>query len=373
MAAELCGESTRVLLAGGGTGGHVFPGLAVAEELDLLPGANEVLFVGSPGGIEERLVPEAGRSVRLITSVKVRGLAGYIRLPLAMARALRAAGRVLDEFKPDVVVALGGYASLAPALAGRWRKLPLVVLEQNAIPGRVSRLLARFAAEVHATYPESVGMFAGGARVVVSGNPVRRAVIEAGARRAERTGEGKLGLLVTGGSQGAKRLNQIFIEAAGRLGHLADRLRVVHLTGRANYPEVCGLAQGLPLEVEVIAFEKDMAARYAESDMVLSRAGATGLAEMSACGLPALLVPFPQAKDNHQEANARAYEACGGAEVLLEGELTAERLASSIEELVEDGAKRAQMSASMRAGSRPQAGAEIARNIVALAGKDSKQ
>jgi len=368
VAPERPTDSPRVVLAGGGTGGHVFPGLALAEELRRKESGVEVLFVGAPGGIEEKLVPEAGWRLELVESVKVRGKLDYLRLPFALLKAVRAASKLLRAFRPHAVVALGGYAALAPALAARRRGLPVAVLEQNAIPGRVSRFLSRFAAEVHAAYEESAPRFPRPGKVAVSGNPVRRSIIEAAGRRAARGGGGRLSLLVAGGSQGARRLNELFIEAVAKLAPQAGGLRVVHLTGSAHHGAAVKAAGGLPLEVELVAFEKDMAARYADADLILSRAGATGLAEIAVCGLPAILVPFPFAKDNHQEANARAFERAGAARVLLEGSLSGERLAAELRGLMENDEQRAEMAARMKARGRPAAGAEIAGRVLALAG-----
>jgi UDP-N-acetylglucosamine--N-acetylmuramyl-(pentapeptide) pyrophosphoryl-undecaprenol N-acetylglucosamine transferase len=360
-----------VLLAGGGTGGHVFPGLALAEEIGRLDAGAEVLFVGSPGGLEERAVPEDGRRLELVRSVKLGGALGLLRLPWAMLGAVRQALRVLDAFRPGVVAALGGYASCAPALAARRRRIPVVVLEQNAIPGRVSRFLSRFAVEVHATYGESVTAFPARARVLVTGNPVRASVLAAARRRAERGGgpaDGVLHLLVAGGSQGARRLNQIFLEAARELADLRGRLRVTHLTGTAHHAEAAEAARGLELPVELVPFQKDMASLYAGADLVLSRAGATGLAEISVCGLPVVLVPYPYAKDNHQEANARSFLECGAALLLAEKELTGPRLAAVLRELLEDGGRREAMAARMKERGRPEAGARIAARLLELAG-----
>lgn len=341
--------------------------MAVAEELAQVFDSVPLLYVGARGGIEESLVPASGLRLEVVRSVKTSGLLGYARLPFAMIAAMRAAGRLLDDFAPDVVVALGGYASCPPALAARRRGLPVVVLEQNAIPGRVSRFLSRYASEIHATYRESVERFARPERVKVTGNPVRRAILDvARARRARGAGE-RLSLLVAGGSQGARRLNQLLVEALKRLEDLAPVLRVVHLAGRKNCESARRASAGLAVEVEVVGFEEDMAGRYLECDLVLSRAGATALAEISACGIPALLVPYPHAKDNHQEANARSFAEAGAARLLNESELNGQALADALRELLQDGRRRAEMAEKMLEKGRPGAGAEIARRLVAIA------
>ncbi|HOX08565.1 MAG TPA: undecaprenyldiphospho-muramoylpentapeptide beta-N-acetylglucosaminyltransferase [Planctomycetota bacterium] len=361
----------RVLLAGGGTGGHIFPALALAEELAAAEPGSELLFAGAAGGLEARLVPEAGHRLELLPSVKASGLVAMARLPFSLTRAFWRARGLLRSFRPDAVVTLGGYASLAPGLAA-WRLgVPLVVLEQNAIPGRVSRFLARFAAEVHVEFPESAGLFPDSQRVAATGNPVRRAILEAAGRRAGRQpgSGGRLNLLVIGGSLGARRLNELFAEAGPDLAPLAGSLRVVHLSGTDKFAEATARAAASPVETRVLAFEKDMGPLYAEADLVLSRAGATGLAEIAACGIPAVLVPFPFAKDNHQEANARSFERAGAATVLLEGSLTGARLAGEVRALLGAPARLAEMGARMRSMGRPGAGAAIARRVLEIAAR----
>ena len=359
----------RVILAGGGTGGHVFPALALAEELNSAAPGCELLFIGAAGGIEARLVPESGGRLELVESVKVRGLAGLARLPFALARAVLRAGRLLDEFRPDAAVTLGGYAALAPGIAAWRRGVPLAALEQNAIPGRTSRFLSRLAAEVHVEFAESARLFPRPEKVAATGNPVRRAILEAAARRLRRAlrPDGKLTLLVVGGSQGARRLNELFAEAAARLGALAGRLRVVQLAGPENFAAAQAAAKSAAVETVVRPFERDMAGLLEEADLALSRAGATALAELAVCGLPAILVPFPHAMDNHQEANARCFERAGAAKVLVERELTGKRLAAELSALLESPGALAEMAGRMRAQGRPEAGAAIARRVLALA------
>ncbi len=364
----------RILLAGGGTGGHIFPALALAEELAAAEPGCELLMVGAAGGLEERLVPEAGLRLELLPSVKTRGALGLVKLPFALLNAFRRADRLVRTFKPDAVVTLGGYASLAPGLAARRRRLPLVVLEQNAIPGRVSRFLSRFAAEVHVEFPESAGLFEGSERVAATGNPVRRSILDAAGRRAARPvrpGE-PVSLLVIGGSLGALRLNELFAEAGPHLSGMAERLRVVHLAGTDKFQEAAERAAASPVRTRVLAFERDMGRLYEEADLALSRAGATALAEIAACGIPAVLVPFPFAKDDHQEANARCFERAGAAKVVLEKGLTGRALAAELGALLGSPAKLAGMGARMKSLGRPEAGRTIARRVLEIAAGDRK-
>lgn len=358
----------RILLAGGGTGGHIFPGLALAEELLSAEPGCELLFAGAAGGLEQQLIPEAGRKLELLPSVKARGKLGTVLLPISMARAVWAAGGLLKRFKPDVVVALGGYAALAPGIAAWRRGVPLVVLEQNAIPGRVNRFLSRFAAEVHAEFPESVGLFANSERVAATGNPVRRAILDVAARRENRAGrsDNKRMLLVIGGSLGARRLNEIVAEAGPLLADQAATLRIVHVTGMDKFTDIAARAEQSPVATQVLAFEKDMARLYAEADLIVSRAGATALAEIAALGIPAALVPYPFAKDNHQEANARCFERAGAARVFLEQQLTGPKLAEELRALLAARQKLAEMGARMKSLGRPGAGATIARRVIEI-------
>jgi UDP-N-acetylglucosamine--N-acetylmuramyl-(pentapeptide) pyrophosphoryl-undecaprenol N-acetylglucosamine transferase len=358
-----------VVLAGGGTGGHIFPALAMAEELSAAEPGCDLLFVGAAGGLEAQLVPEAGRRLELLSSVKAQGLTGLAKLPLTLPRAVWQARRLLGSFRPDVVVTLGGYAALAPGIAARAAGVPLVVLEQNAIPGRVSRFLARFAREVHVEFPESAGLFPDSQRVAATGNPVRRAILEAAARRAARPAEsrGVANLLVIGGSLGARRLNELFGEAGAHLAALAGSLRVVHLAGTDKFAEAAERAAASPVHTQVLSFEKDMARLYAEADLVRARAGATALAEISACGIPAVLVPYPYAKDNHQEANARCFERAGAARVLLEKGLSGRGLAEVLAELLGSASKLAEMGPRMKSLGRPEAGPVIARRVLEMA------
>jgi UDP-N-acetylglucosamine--N-acetylmuramyl-(pentapeptide) pyrophosphoryl-undecaprenol N-acetylglucosamine transferase len=359
------------MLAGGGTGGHVFPGLALAEELRSAEPGIEVVFVGARGGMEEALVSRAGWPIETVASVKPGGLTGLLRLAVVGPLALAASLRLIRRFRPDVVVALGGYAACAPALAAALAGVPLVVLEQNAIPGRVSRLLARFAREVHATYPESVRFFARPELVRVSGNPVRPALLAAAARPGKmRSPGGPVRLLCMGGSQGARRLNSLCLEAVSLLGGRARGRAVecVLLAGPGNMAEAERGAAAAGGRVKVVAFDDDMAARYAWADLVIARAGATGLAELAAFGLPAILVPFPFAADNHQEANARCFERAGAAVVLTENGLEGARLADEVAGLIDGDGVLANMAGRMKGMGRPEAGRSVAARLLALAG-----
>jgi UDP-N-acetylglucosamine--N-acetylmuramyl-(pentapeptide) pyrophosphoryl-undecaprenol N-acetylglucosamine transferase len=358
----------RVLIAGGGTGGHLFPGIAVAQELKQRLGA-EVSFVGSSYGIESRAVPRAGFPVDLLP---IRGLLGegaagmlraFWRLPLSTV----AAWRVLARRRPELVIGVGGYASFPAVVAALVRRIPVVLLEQNAKPGLTTRLLARFARCVCVSMPQAREALRG-ARVVVTGNPIRGfgASVErstaagafelAAARRDLGTSSPGFRLLVFGGSAGAHRLNQIVPEAARRVGR---KLAIVHQTGAADRAAVENAYRVAGLEAEVHEFIDDMPREYARADLVVCRAGATTLAELTALGVPAILVPYPFAAADHQRWNAAALVDAGAAWMILDRDLDPEQLGALMRRAIDDPATLATMRERARLLGRPDAAARV--------------
>jgi UDP-N-acetylglucosamine--N-acetylmuramyl-(pentapeptide) pyrophosphoryl-undecaprenol N-acetylglucosamine transferase len=344
----------RVVIAGGGTGGHLFPGLALAETL-VSRGA-DVTFVGTAVGIEARVVPEAGFPLRLIPGAQVRG-GGIVRV----GRGLAATGlgvvravRLLGELRPDLIVGVGGYASVALVLAAWLRRLPIVTLEQNTIPGVASRMLGRLARRVCLGFAEASDYFPA-ASAVHTGNPVRAGVLAAPA-----VAHATPGLLVFGGSQGARRLNDAMLGARDRVPAQRSRLRIVQQTGAADHQRVAAGYTQRGVAARVLPFVTDMGAAYAEADLVVARAGAMSCAEITARGLPSILVPYPHAADDHQRANAEVLVRAGAARMILDRELTGERLAAELEPLLADGAARARMAAAALEAGRPDAAARVA-------------
>jgi len=367
----------RVVFAGGGTGGHLFPGIAVAEELRRRRPEAEVLFVGGPGRIEERVLPARGWKLGLLSSPRgSRGLlATALRAPVIACRLwrARAAARVLlRDFRAAVVVGLGGYAALPVLLAARQMKLPAVLLEQNTRPGRTNRFLAWWCpnvAEILVTFEESRAAFARPERVRVIGNPVRRELLEAVAP-AKREGDfDRQRLLVVGGSQGAERLNELFGAAYALLRARDRELRLVHLTGSAESAAAARERLGAAgLSGEILPWSDRMGELYARTDLAVARAGATTLAELAVAGVPSLLVPYPFAADDHQTANAAVFRAAGAAEVVAQAELTPERLAERVTALLSDPARLREMSAAALRLARPGAARAAAESIERLAG-----
>ncbi len=352
---------TDTLIAGGGTGGHLFPGIAVAQELRRRDAAARILFVGTRRGIEVRAVPKAGFELALLPVAALRGgglaglLLGLARLPWALWRALR----LVRAFRPQIAVSVGGYAAGPAVLASRLLGVPTVVMEQNALPGWTNRVLARLARRVLAGLPVA-GLPP--AKVKVLGNPVRHELLAVGERPYAPHRPARL--LVFGGSQGARALNQVMTQVVPRLRLGGVAVEVVHQTGEAELATVRDAYRAAGVQVDVRPFIDDMATAYADADLVLCRSGAMTLAELGVCGRPAILVPFPFAVDDHQTANARIFADAGAAVLLPQQELEPVRLTTLLGELLADPARLATMAAAAKGLGRPRAVVEIADALV---------
>ncbi|HSP57671.1 MAG TPA: undecaprenyldiphospho-muramoylpentapeptide beta-N-acetylglucosaminyltransferase [Halomonas sp.] len=321
----------RVLIMAGGTGGHVIPALSLARGLKAL--GVEVEWLGSPRGIENRLVPEAGIALNRIAVAGLRGngLAGWLLAPLNLTRAVWQAWRILRRFDPQLVVGLGGFASGPGGLAAWLSRRPLMIHEQNAVAGMTNRALARLATRVYAAFPQA---FTGPAEVV--GNPVRDDIAALGEcpRDVDDMQGRPLRLLVLGGSLGAQALNERLPEALARLAE-AERPEVRHQAGRDKDGATRVAYRDKGVDAEVSAFIDDMGAAYAWADLVVCRAGALTVAELAAAAKPALFVPFPHAVDDHQTANAQALVNQGAARLIPQNELTAVSLAGQLSTLLD--------------------------------------
>ncbi|MDZ7373884.1 MAG: undecaprenyldiphospho-muramoylpentapeptide beta-N-acetylglucosaminyltransferase [candidate division KSB1 bacterium] len=364
----------RVVIAGGGTGGHLFPALAIAEALRRLNPAVEIVFCGSDRGIERERVPASGFP---LVTFPVRGLGrkgafwknGVVIL--GFLRALAAAIGWLRSFRPRIVLGTGGYSS-APAVVGAILcRVPVVLQEQNCRPGLVTRLLSRWACEVYVSFEESPRFLARPKRAVVVGNPVRPG-IQRIPKEAARASFGfdpqRPVVLVFGGSQGARRINEVLL--AGLPG-LLERTEAVFLwgTGPTHFQNVKERLAQIPQaagRVLAMPFIEDMARAYSACELAVCRAGATTLAELTALGVPSLLVPYPYAAEDHQALNARALAARGAAVVIPEKDLTGERLAGTIEELLSRPDRLQAMARAAAALARPQAAETIADRILSL-------
>lgn len=321
------------LVMAGGTGGHVFPALALAEALRARQ--HRVVWMGSSNGLEATLVPAAGFPIEWITvaGLRGRGLLGWLLAPLNVARAVWQALRAMGRVRPQVVIGLGGFASGPGGIAAWLTRRPLLVHEQNAVPGFTNRVLARVATRVFEAFPGSFG--AATARVECVGNPVRAAIVALPAPRTRYLDRaGRVRLLVVGGSQGAQALNAVVPQALARLAS-DQAFEVRHQAGAKHVDTARAAYLSAGVSAEVTPFIDDIASAYAWADLVVCRSGAMTVSELAAVGLPAVLVPFPAAVDDHQTANARWLVAAGAALLLPQAELTSERLAATLAALTE--------------------------------------
>jgi UDP-N-acetylglucosamine--N-acetylmuramyl-(pentapeptide) pyrophosphoryl-undecaprenol N-acetylglucosamine transferase len=360
----------RMLIAGGGTGGHLFPGLALAEEVKTRHPRNDVLFVGTPRGLETRIVPRSGFPLELIDVGPLRrqGTFGTLRSVGRLPRAFWQSRRILKKFDPDVVIGVGGYAS-GPVVMTAWMmRIPTAVQEQNALAGFTNRTLGHFARACFIAFDEARDGFPRG-RTYLLGNPIRRAFLDNYLHAREPSAE-RLSILVTGGSQGAHVLNLRIGEALEILApSLGGRLRVVHQTGDKDFSGIARRYDGLKgtgLDAQATAFIDDMAAAYSQADLLVCRAGATTIAELTVCKKPAILVPFPFAADDHQTVNARSMVRSGAALLIPESALTGEKLAAELRALEGDRELLRRMARQSGLLGRPQAAREIAEVCVSL-------
>jgi UDP-N-acetylglucosamine--N-acetylmuramyl-(pentapeptide) pyrophosphoryl-undecaprenol N-acetylglucosamine transferase len=330
----------KLIIAGGGTGGHLFPGIAVAEEFLSRDRDNEVLFVGTERGIEARAVPAAGYRLELISAAGIRGKRGLSQIKgiAMMIYGYAQSRKILKAFCPDLVLGVGGYASLPMVLAARGMQIPRYIHEQNAIPGQTNRLLAKFAERVFITLEESARYFPKNSNLL-TGNPLRRQILDSlgasGKGQAASSGSNHpcFNLLVFGGSQGAHAINMAMVEALPFLKERQLNLEIVHQTGESDCESVTAGYKSAGVEARVTPFISDMASEYARADLIICRAGATTIAEVTACGKTCLFIPFPHAVDDHQRKNAEALLKKDACFMMLEQELSGTSLAESINTL----------------------------------------
>jgi UDP-N-acetylglucosamine--N-acetylmuramyl-(pentapeptide) pyrophosphoryl-undecaprenol N-acetylglucosamine transferase len=358
----------RLVVTGGGTGGHLFPGIAVAEAIMAERPGSQVLFIGTDRQIDNQVL---GQRPFLTAALKCQGLKGksvgaalaaLVQLPLALGRALF----ILRKFAPALVLGVGGYVTGPVVLAARLLGIPTCIHEQNSIPGLANKLLGKFVDRIFLSMPGSERFFPAN-RAILTGNPVRREIL-ASHEQPEATRAPVL--LVMGGSQGAHRLNDLV--AAGLCAAKADLpagFVVIHQTGRLDAESVRARYAAAGIRAEVAPFFSDMAAVYQRAALIVSRAGATSLAEICVLGKPAILVPFPYAADNHQEHNARLVVARGGALMRREAELDGPGLAADILKIINEPATMRRMGEQARTVSFPEAAAAIVRECLALAGQ----
>jgi UDP-N-acetylglucosamine--N-acetylmuramyl-(pentapeptide) pyrophosphoryl-undecaprenol N-acetylglucosamine transferase len=353
----------RAIIAGGGTGGHIIPGLAIAQELKDNYNA-EVLFIGTARGIENRLVPAAGFALRLVKigALKNVSVATRVKTMFALPRAVWESGRIFSEFRPNVAIGVGGYASGPAMLAAILHRIPTLAFEPNVVPGFANRVVARFVSEAAVHFSETSKYFR---RCHVTGVPVRRAFFDVANSRDAHSSPT---LLVFGGSQGAHAINRAVLDAAALLRKQIPQLRIVHQTGERDYNEAQAAYAESNGECEAYRFIDDMPAFFARANLVLCRSGASTVAEIAAAGKPAIFVPFPRAADDHQQRNAEALASAGAAVMLEESKLTPESLVETVSSLFSDSARLIKMGDAARSLSHPDAARDISGMAARLAG-----
>jgi UDP-N-acetylglucosamine--N-acetylmuramyl-(pentapeptide) pyrophosphoryl-undecaprenol N-acetylglucosamine transferase len=353
----------RAILAGGGTGGHVIPALAIAQQLQK-DYAAEVLFVGTARGIENRLVPAAGFPLRLVQvgALKNVTLATRLKTSFDLPRAVWDSRRILSEFRPDIVIGVGGYASGPAMLAAVLSGVPTLVFEPNFIPGFANRVVAPLVSGAAVHFAETGRYFR---RCEVTGVPVREAFFQIANKNAMNS---KPTLLVFGGSQGAHAINQVVMDSVADLRQRIPEIHIVHQTGERDYNDAQAAYANLGDSVEVYRFIDDMPGLFARAGLIMCRSGASTVAEITAAGKPAVFVPFPRAADDHQKRNAEALERAGAAIMLEESKLNRETLVETVGSLFSQPSRLEKMGDAARRLSHPNAARDIAAMAARLAG-----
>ncbi|GBE02533.1 MAG TPA: undecaprenyldiphospho-muramoylpentapeptide beta-N-acetylglucosaminyltransferase [Nitrospirae bacterium] len=365
----------RIVIAGGGTGGHLYPGIALAEEMIRREPDTEVIFIGTERGIEAKVIPREGFIIKFIPS---EGFVGKSTIKKARSvylflKGLKESYRYLEEIKPDIVVGSGGYASFAP-LVGAWLlSIPTLILEQNTVPGRANRILGHIAKLICITYQESMARFPR-SKVYLTGNPVRGRLLKGSRTSALRLFSLRKDLFtvfVFGGSSGASAINRAEVDALQHMLEFKDRIQFLHQTGEKDFEFVRDSYRSYGFKGTVAPYIFQMPEAYAIADLVISRAGATTIAEVCATGKPSVLIPYPHAAGNHQEVNAEKLQSLGATVMIRDAELTGKRLADEIKRFYSDRGFRESMGRRAVGFGRPEAVKRIADIVVSLVSPDS--
>ncbi|HSL91048.1 MAG TPA: undecaprenyldiphospho-muramoylpentapeptide beta-N-acetylglucosaminyltransferase [Candidatus Limnocylindrales bacterium] len=358
-----------LIIAGGGTGGHVFPGIALAEAfLALVPGGF-VSFVGTQGGLEARAVPARGYEIDFVPSGQVRGKgAGGLMGVARTVKGIAVAFSVLRRRRPDLVFGVGGYASVPVSVAASLTGVPLFLQEQNAVPGRANRMLGRMARKVYAGFSGAASYFPPG-RTEVAGNPVRREVVDARAYGTTGRPDSRFTVFALGGSQGARAINTLVLEMGRRVKQEGCLIAFVLQTGSHEFASMDAIVRQEVLPIEPFPFTDRIGEVFARCDAVLMRAGALSIAEASLFGKPCILIPYPHAADRHQEKNAREFCAGGAGVWMRQEEATGERILSTLISWAADPEGRAAAGEAAVRFSRPDAAAHIVRSALREIGK----
>ncbi|NNE99720.1 MAG: undecaprenyldiphospho-muramoylpentapeptide beta-N-acetylglucosaminyltransferase [Pyrinomonadaceae bacterium] len=357
----------RVLIAAGGTGGHIYPGIAVAKEILRRDKNSVVRFVGTERGLETKIVPENGFELSLINSAGLKnvGLAGKIKGLAVLPKSFLEARKLLRKFKPDVVIGAGGYVTGSVLLVASMMRIPTVAMESNALPGFTNRCLSRVVSKAALTFEEAMPYFRN--KGVVTGNPVRKEFFDIEPKKRGK----KMNLLLFGGSQGARAINLAMIDALKFLADSKSKLRITHQTGKFDLDTVKnGYRENDWSDADIREYISDMVSEFEKTDLILSRAGATTCAEVAAAGKVAIMVPLPTAADDHQRKNAEALENNGAAKMILQAELTGETLAREIKNFIDSPEKISEMELCAKKMAKADAAAATVDIIEGLARKE---
>jgi UDP-N-acetylglucosamine--N-acetylmuramyl-(pentapeptide) pyrophosphoryl-undecaprenol N-acetylglucosamine transferase len=367
----------KVIIAGGGTGGHLFPGLAIAEEFKRRDENNEVVFVGTEHGIEAKIIPREGYPIKFVRSEGVVGksLIKTVKATAELVFSALDAHRILKLLTPDIVIGVGGYSSGAIVMIAGLKSIPTMIHEQNSVPGLTNRILGKIAQRVCVTYHESASSFPMG-KTFLTGNPIRGKILKGerdAAYRLFSLAEDMFTVFIFGGSSGARSINRTMVDALNHLTDLRDKIQFLHQTGDRDFENIRDAYRKAGVRGTVAPFIYQMAEAYAAADVVVSRAGATTLAEITALGKPAILVPYPYAAGRHQEFNALKLREMGAAFMMPDDEMRGETLAKNIRVLYENGALRAEMQRSSQGLGRPDACSKIVDIAMSLVRNDKKE
>jgi len=320
----------KVIIAGGGTGGHLFPGIAIAEEFLRRNQTSSILFVGTNRGLEKRVLGKMGFNLHTldVEGIKGRGIAKTVGALLKIPRSLVESYRLIHQFRPDIVIGVGGYASGPAVITACLMGIKTAVAEQNALPGITNRVLGRIVDRIFLTFPETKKWFPE-KKIIVSGNPVRAAFLT-GIQESGKNA-GKFTILIFGGSQGAHGINLAVLDSLPYLAKIKEKLKVIHQTGSADLDSTLPHYNSCGMDAEVLPFIMDMAQAFRSADLLVCRAGATSIAEITASGKAAILIPLPHAANDHQTKNAEALVKAGAAVMIREKDISGKTLAEAIE------------------------------------------
>jgi len=320
----------KIIIAGGGTGGHLFPGIAIAEEFLRKDQTSGIIFVGTKKGLEQRVLGNMGFNLQTldVEGIKGRGIIRSLGALLKIPRSLVESYRLIRAFCPDIVIGVGGYASGPAVMTARLMGIKTAIAEQNALPGITNRILGRFVDRIFLTFPETKKWFPE-KKIIASGNPVRAAFLTGMQKAEERAG--KFTLLIFGGSQGARGINMAVLDSLPYLTKIKDKLKLIHQTGGTDVDSLSAHYRSRGMDAEVLPFIMDMAHAFRSADLIICRAGATSIAEITASGKAAILIPFPHAVNDHQTKNAEALVKAEAAVMIPEKDINGKTLAETIE------------------------------------------